>query len=281
MRFSSQVLTATQRITNGFVQVLATLSTNSLCALPTEHSAGRSPDGFLAGDEPKFDIKQPQPVLDLRFLRATAKFLCVAFATLCEIGIRRDRTFSPYQRKTKRTNGYPLAIGKQSQEHPKRFVRPEGDETSRTIESSPLPNMRSLAVMTNDTKVYEIIAAKILLDVCSSPGDVSMKTSVYVRMLAVASVALAPFAAFGQDVDPTQACVDAFVAKNFPGQSLTINVSKNGLRMPVELSGNAVKVRLSAASTESGEVLVSATCIARRGVVKMLQDQSNVVLANR
>jgi hypothetical protein len=100
-------------------------------------------------------------------------------------------------------------------------------------------------------------------------------------MLAVASVALAPFAAFGQDADPTQACVNAFVEKNFPGQSPTINVSKDGWRVPLDLNANAVKVRMSATSAESGEVLVAATCISRRGVVKLFQEQSSAVLASR
>jgi hypothetical protein len=96
-----------------------------------------------------------------------------------------------------------------------------------------------------------------------------MKTSVYVRALAVASVALAPLASFAQDQDQDQAqmCADAFVAQNFPGQSPTISLDRELTRRAS--SSDSVRMRLSAANRRTGVVLASATCVAKRGVVKL------------
>lgn len=100
-----------------------------------------------------------------------------------------------------------------------------------------------------------------------------MKTSVCVRLMAVATVALAPFAAFGQDVDTTQSCVDAFVAKNFPGQTPTINIEKeSALRVPLSLNARSMTLKLTAASRETGRVLATATCTEKRGVVTILPE---------
>jgi hypothetical protein len=109
-----------------------------------------------------------------------------------------------------------------------------------------------------------------------------MKTSVYVRMMAVASIALTPFAAFGQEADVTQACINAFVAQNFPGQEPIIKVSKEyTLRVPLSLSRGAFSLQLSAASVDTGRVLATATCTEKRGVVKLSPDRSATLIASR
>jgi len=111
-----------------------------------------------------------------------------------------------------------------------------------------------------------------------------MKTSVGVRLMAVASVALAPFAAFGHDTVDTQSCVDAFVAQHFPGQTPIINVEKSSAaRLPLALytGGVAVSVKLTAASRETGRLLATATCTTKRGVVKLSPDNSAALIATR
>ena len=97
-----------------------------------------------------------------------------------------------------------------------------------------------------------------------------MKTSVGVRLVAVASIALAPFAAFGHDASDAQLCADAFVAQNFPGQTPIINVEKNDVvPLPLSLRRRATSVKLTAASRQTGRLLATATCTAKRGVVKL------------
>ena len=97
-----------------------------------------------------------------------------------------------------------------------------------------------------------------------------MKTSGYIRLLAVASFVMAPFAAYSQDTTSTQACVDAFVAQNFPGQTPIVKVERDGmLRLPLELNRRNSPLKLTAASRESGDVLVTAVCTERNGVVTL------------
>jgi len=107
-----------------------------------------------------------------------------------------------------------------------------------------------------------------------------MKTSVGVRMLVVASV-LAPLSAFGHGTNSTQSCVDAFVAQNFPGQTPIINVDKQAVMLPLALYRNGVSVKLTAASRETGRVLATATCTAKKGVVKLIPEYSATVIAAR
>jgi hypothetical protein len=103
-----------------------------------------------------------------------------------------------------------------------------------------------------------------------------MKTSVFVRALAVASVALAPLASFAQDLDQAQMCADAFVAKNFPGRSPTVNWEKDStLRYA---ASDTVRVRLSAANRQTGVVVATATCVAKHGVVKLSAANSSALL---
>jgi hypothetical protein len=118
--------------------------------------------------------------------------------------------------------------------------------------------------------------------ICNSLGDDSMKTSVYVRLLAVTSLALTPLAAFAQDSDTTKMCIDAFVAQNFPGQTPLINVAKdNSVRVPLALNRGAYILKLSAASRETGRVLATATCTEKRGVVMLSPDRSSALIAAR
>ena len=107
-----------------------------------------------------------------------------------------------------------------------------------------------------------------------------MKTSVYVRLLAVASVALAPFAAIAQDADVKQACVDAFVAQNFPGQTPVIKVERDTMRLPLVFNSGSVSMKLSAADG-AGRVLVAATCTEKRGVVTLSPDERFELIAGR
>jgi hypothetical protein len=114
-----------------------------------------------------------------------------------------------------------------------------------------------------------------------SVGDYSMKTSVGVRLLVVASVALAPFAAFGRDANSTQLCVDAFVAQHFPGQSPIINVEKEAMRVPLALYSHGASVKLTAASRETGRLLATATCTSKGGAVKLSPEYSAVIVSAR
>jgi hypothetical protein len=110
-----------------------------------------------------------------------------------------------------------------------------------------------------------------------------MKTSVYVRCVAVAAFAMAPFAAFSQDADTTQACVDAFVAQNFPGQTPIVRVEREKtLGLPLQLSRSASHVKLTAAKRESGLVLATATCTEKKGVITLTPDvAATAVIAAR
>jgi hypothetical protein len=97
-----------------------------------------------------------------------------------------------------------------------------------------------------------------------------MKTSGYVRLLALASFAMAPIAAFSQDTNTTQACVDAFVTQNFPGQETIVKVDRErSLGLPLQLNRSIARVQLKAASLESGAVLASATCTEKKGVITL------------
>ena len=105
-----------------------------------------------------------------------------------------------------------------------------------------------------------------------------MKTSGYIRLLAVGSFVMAPFAAYSQDSSATQACVAAFVAQNFPGQTPIVKVERDGLlRMPLELNRWNSPLKLTAAKRESGEVLVTAVCTKRKGVVTLAADYTNPI----
>ena len=108
-----------------------------------------------------------------------------------------------------------------------------------------------------------------------------MKTSVGVRLMAVASVALAPFAAFGHDTNSSQSCVDAFVAQHFPGQSPIIKVEKDSVRVPLVLYTNAVSIKLTAASRETGRLLATATCTSKGGVVELSPEYSAALISAR
>lgn len=109
-----------------------------------------------------------------------------------------------------------------------------------------------------------------------------MKTSAYVRVLAVAAVAMAPFAAFGQDTATSQACVDAFVAQNFPGQTPTIKVENDlEVRLPLSLFYSVRSMQLIAADHVSGRVLATATCTHKSGVVKLVPSYSAALIAAR
>lgn len=101
-----------------------------------------------------------------------------------------------------------------------------------------------------------------------------MKT--FARVLLVA-VALTPAAAFSKD--NTQACVDAFVAQNFPGQSPVIKVERDTeSRLPLALN-SAPTLKLIAADQTSGRVLASALCSAKTSGVKLIQNSSAAIVA--
>jgi hypothetical protein len=106
--------------------------------------------------------------------------------------------------------------------------------------------------------------------------EFSMKT--FARVLMVA-VALTPVAAFSQD--NSEACVAAFVAQNFPGQSPVIKVERETtLRLPLALNG-APTLKLVAADQTSGRVLASAICTTNGGNVKLVQNSSAAIVASK
>jgi hypothetical protein len=85
--------------------------------------------------------------------------------------------------------------------------------------------------------------------------------------LAVAVLAVSPMAAYSNDSQVLQSCINAFVAENFPGQSPTIRIEEtSGYMLPLQLV-KSPKVKLIANRKVSGEVLATATCSATKGVV--------------
>jgi hypothetical protein len=111
-----------------------------------------------------------------------------------------------------------------------------------------------------------------------------MKTSVYARSILVASLALAPLAAFSHDKTTSQACVDAFVAQNLPGQTPIIRVDRGqSTVMPLAFGRTVPALKLTAAKLESGAVLAIATCTAKNGVITLTPDivAASAVIAAR
>ncbi len=107
-----------------------------------------------------------------------------------------------------------------------------------------------------------------------------MKTSRYVRCFAIASIAMAPLAAHSASNGPTKACIEAFVAQNFPGQTPTIKVEKYDSFHSTLAFSVPFSLKLSAAN-RSGEVLASATCKSREGIVTLTSDQTATLIAAR
>ena len=109
-----------------------------------------------------------------------------------------------------------------------------------------------------------------------------MKTSVYVRFMVVASLAMAPLAAYSQDREATQACVNAFVAQHFPGQAPIVRLQMGEVRlMPLMMSKSSFSMKLVATNHASGDVLVTATCKEKRGVVTLTSNHATAVIASR
>lgn len=94
-----------------------------------------------------------------------------------------------------------------------------------------------------------------------------MNTSVCIRFVAVAAVALTPFAAHADDA-VMDACVKTFVAQNFPGQSPAIRIERDyGYLMPLVLQNRTPRVKLVASDVNTDRVLATATCGEKRGIV--------------
>jgi hypothetical protein len=94
-----------------------------------------------------------------------------------------------------------------------------------------------------------------------------VKTSAYLRCVAVAAIALTPFAAQADDA-VMDACVKTFVAQNFPGQSPTIRIERtHRYPLPLVLQTSAPRVKLVASDVNTDRVLATATCGEKRGIV--------------
>jgi hypothetical protein len=92
-----------------------------------------------------------------------------------------------------------------------------------------------------------------------------MKT--LVRVAAIATVALAPFAAHSQD-SAVYACADAFIAQSFAGKSTVVRVEREyAPLLPLVLQSNSSRVKLVASEKATNRVLATATCSTKGGIV--------------
>ena len=103
-----------------------------------------------------------------------------------------------------------------------------------------------------------------------------MKTFRYVRLLAIASVGLTPFAVYSANDVRTQACIDAFVTQNFPGQVPAIKVERDSSINSVLAYSVPFSLKLTA-TNRSGTLLASATCKSKEGVVTVVSDPAALI----
>ena len=93
-----------------------------------------------------------------------------------------------------------------------------------------------------------------------------MKVSGYLSCLALASFAVAPFAAQSADKDSVNACVNAFVADKFADKRTIVRTSDHAIPLPL-MARNNPTVKLEAYDAETGRSLASTTCTTKNGTV--------------
>ena len=93
-----------------------------------------------------------------------------------------------------------------------------------------------------------------------------MKVSGFLSCLALASFAIAPFAAQSADNDSVTACVNAFVADKFADKRTIVRTSGHINLLPLMARNNPI-VKLAAYDAETGRSLASTTCTTKNGTV--------------
>jgi hypothetical protein len=91
-----------------------------------------------------------------------------------------------------------------------------------------------------------------------------MKSSRYLSVLAIASFAIAPMAAYSAD-PAVDACVNAFIADKFADKHTIARSSGYASPLPL-MARNTQSVRLSAYDADTGRTLATTTCTAKNGI---------------
>jgi hypothetical protein len=107
-----------------------------------------------------------------------------------------------------------------------------------------------------------------------------MKTSAFVRVVAVAAVAIAPLSVHAQDSEVLNACADAFVAQNFADKTTTVRFERNyGYQLPLVLQTRAPRVKLVATEKRTDRVLATAMCGEKAGIITVEPVKADVIAA--
>ena len=97
-----------------------------------------------------------------------------------------------------------------------------------------------------------------------------MKTSMLIKYAAIAALAAAPAIASAA-AGPIEACMNTFVAQNFPqAKASYVMTNENSfLRVPLALNSGTYQVLLRANDRHSGKLLGTATCAVRNNNVSI------------
>jgi hypothetical protein len=82
---------------------------------------------------------------------------------------------------------------------------------------------------------------------------------------AAAALSLTSFAASAADTDSVRACMESFVAQNFPDRVVSFQVKNDRTALPLIASTGTRSVELIATGKTSGRVIATATCKVKEG----------------